>query len=332
MRKGLFGIGKAKNSGNVPDDRYSTGDRYSTDEQNKERVTRENKIIDRAILGVFITILVVLILSNNIYTLKPNEYGIIKQFGKIVRVVNIDGPHIKVPFIQNITKMPKSVMIYDVPPTEINTLDKKRIVVDYYTLWKITDPIQMLETLKTLEGAEARLSDIMYSNIRNELGKLAYGSIINAENNNRGNIDKTVQENINKILLDNLNGIEIVDIQMKRIDLPASNEQSVYKRMISERVSKAQEYLSQGDSEKNKIMANADREVAELIAKTNTEAQEIIAKGEKEAAEIYNNSYGKDPEFFKLYTTLESYKTTINNETVIMLPINSPYLKYIKGN
>ena len=237
----------------------------------------------------------------------------------------------KIPFIQSVSKLPKHVLFYDVPATEINTFDKKRILVDYYTLWRITDPVQMLETLKTIDAAEARLSDIMYSSVRNELGKLEYGQIINPSDNNRGSVDLVVQDNINNILKNNLNGIEIVDIQMKRIDLPESNEQSVYKRMISERASKAQEYLSQGDAEKTKIMANADREVSELIAKTSSRAQEIIGEGEKEAAKIYNDSYGQDPEFFKLYTTLNSYKISIDNETVLMIPIDSPYLKYLMG-
>lgn len=276
-------------------------------------------------------ILIVVLLITNIFVVKPNEYGVIKQFGKIVKVIETDGLKIKLPFIQSVEKLPKHVLFYDVPATEINTFDKKRILVDYYTLWKITEPINMVETLKTLDGAEARLSDIMYSNVRNELGKLEYGAIINSSDNKRGNIDKEVQDNINKILKTNKNGIEVVDIQMKRIDLPESNEQSVYKRMISERASKAQEYLSQGEAEKTKITANADREVAEIIAKTDAQAQKIVAEGEKEAARIYNDSYGQDQEFFKLYTILDSYKTSIDEETVIMLPVNSPYLKYLMG-
>lgn len=277
-------------------------------------------------------IIVVVILFNNMFVIRPNEYGVIKQFGKIVKVIDQEGLKIKAPFIQTLAKLPKHVLFYDVPATEINTFDKKRILVDYYTLWKITDPIQLLETLKTIDGAEARLSDIMYSSVRNELGKLEYGEIINYADTTRGNVDLIVQDNINKILEENGNGIEIVDIQMKRIDLPASNEESVYKRMISERASKAQEYLSQGDSEKTKIMANADREVAELIAKTNSEAQKIIGEGEKEAAKTYNDSYGQDPEFFKLWTTLNSYAVSIDNETLLMVPISSPYLKYLIGN
>ncbi len=286
----------------------------------------------KKILFIYLPIIIIaVIVLNNVFIVKPNEFGVIKQFGEIVRIIDDGGLKMKVPFTQTVSKLPKHILFYDVPATEINTFDKKRILVDYYTLWRITDPIQMLETLKTIDGAEARLSDIMYSSVRNELGKLEYGEIINPSDNNRGSVDLIVQENINKILESNSNGIKIVDIQMKRIDLPSSNEQSVYKRMISERASKAQEYLSQGDSEKTKIMANADREVAELIAKTNSRAQEIIGEGEKEAAKIYNDSYGQDPEFFKLYTTINSYKTSIDDETVLMIPINSPYLKYLIG-
>lgn len=293
----------------------------------------DSKNIKRLVFTIVPIVLILVIILTNVFVVRPNEYAVIKQFGAIVKVIDTDGLKIKVPFIQTVEKLPRYVLFYDVPATEINTFDKKRILVDYYTLWKINEPIKMVETLKTLDGAEARLSDIMYSNVRNELGKLEYGAIINASDtdNFRGNIDKVVQDNINEILELNGNGIEVVDIQMKRIDLPESNEQSVYKRMISERASKAQEYLSQGDAENTKITANADREVAEIIAKTGAQAQEIVAEGEKEAARIYNDSYGQDEEFFKLYTILNSYKSSIDEETVIMLPVSSPYLKYLLG-
>lgn len=283
------------------------------------------------ILSVAIVVLVLLVILMNLYIVRPNEFAIIKQFGKIVRVVDGEGLHVTVPFIETMMKLPSNKQFYDVPPTEVNTLDKKRIMVDYYTIWQIKDPIRMLETLKTIQGAEMRLSDIMYSAVRNQLGKLEYGEIINPKDNNRGDIDVIVQEIINKNLEANNNGIHIVDVQIKRIDLPQSNEESVYKRMISERASKAQEYLSQGEAEKTRIMADVDRQVKELIAKSNADAKRIVAEGEKEAQRIYNESYGKDPEFFKMFTTLNSYKQSIDNETVMLIPISSPYLNYLKG-
>lgn len=283
------------------------------------------------ILAIFMLIFAIIVVLSNLYIVKPNEYAVIKQFGKVVRVEERQGLNFKVPFIENVMKLPRNLQFYDVPPTEVNTFDKKRIMVDYYTVWKIDDPIQMLETLKTIQGAENRLSNIMYSAVRNELGKLEYGGIINPKDNNRGDVDKTVQEIINKNLIDNKNGISIVDVQMKRIDLPDSNEESVYKRMISERASKAQEYLSQGESEKTRIMADVDRQVKEILAKSKAEAKTIVAEGEREAQRIYNDSYGKDPEFFKMFTTLNSYKQSIDSETVILVPISSPYLKYLLG-
>ncbi len=308
--------------------------------QNNDNMNpQEEDVIDikpqanKTLLLSFIALVAgLLIILNNLFILKPNEYAIVRQFGEIVKVLDHEGLKMKIPFVQKKVILPKSILLYDVPPSEINTLDKKRIVVDYYALWQITDPIAMIESLRTLEGAELRLSNIIYSNVRNELGKLEYGSIINPTDNNRGGVDQIVQDQINEILETNHNGIKVTDMKMKRIDLPLSNEESVYKRMISERESKAQEYLSQGDAEARKIKAEVDREVEEITAKARAEAELIVAKGEGEAAKIYNDIYGQDSDFFALYTTLESYKQTIDGETVVLLPIESPYLKYLVGN
>lgn len=278
------------------------------------------------VLGILI-----LFMMSNTYIVPVNEFKVIRQFGRIVKVVEKPGLNFKTPFIQSISTLPKYALFYNVPPAEINTLDKKRIAVDYYGIWKITDPIAMIENLKTLNSAEGRLGDIIYSNIRTELGKLNFDQIVNSEKDSRADIDLVVKDEINEILKQNNSGIELIDIKMKRADLPSTNEQSVFQRMISERESKAQEYLSQGDAEALKIKAETDRIVTEMLAKADANAKIIIAQGEKEAADIYNKAYSKDPEFFSLYRSLESYKKTINDETVIILPVNSPYLKYLTG-
>lgn len=280
---------------------------------------------------IIFPVLVILILLQGLYTFGFNEYAVVRQFGKIVRIEEGGGLKFKIPFMESVQILPKMTLFYDVPATEVTTLDKKRILVDYYITWNITDPKNMLENLRTVEASEVRLSDILYSSVRNELGKLEYGQIINAEDNNRGNIDQVVFKKINENLINNHAGIELKDIQMKRIDLPPSNEQAVYKRMISERASKAQEYLSQGESEKTRIVAETDKIVSQRMAIANAKAQSIIAEGEAEAQKIRNESFGQDPDFFNLYRTLESYKVTIKNDTVILLPINSPYLNFLKG-
>lgn len=281
------------------------------------------------IITVFILAFVVLV--NTLFIVKPNEYVVVRQFGEIVKIVHEPGLNYKIPAIQSTTSLPKYLMLYDVIPAEINTLDKKRIMVDHYAIWKITDPYKMIETLRTLAAAEGRMGDIIYSNIRTELGKLNYDEIINEKKASRGDINNVIKSEVNAILATNNNGIEVVDINMKRTDLPESNEQAVFNRMISERESTAQEYLSQGDAEANMIMADTDRQVQEMIATANAEAKKIIASGEQEAAKIYNDSYGKDPEFYKLYRTLESYKTTLDNEPVIILPIDSAYTQFLLG-
>lgn len=279
---------------------------------------------------IIVLMLVIFILPNCLYIFNYNEYAVKKQFGKIIKVEKGGGLKYKTPFITSIQILPNKVLFYDVPPTEVTTLDKKRIKVDYYILWKIVDPVKMIETLKTVEASEDRLGDILYSEVRNELGKLEYGSIINPEDNNRGNVDKLVKDDINKNLKENETGIELVDIQMKKIDLPDANEESVYKRMISERESKAQEYLSQGEAKKLEIIAKTDQEVRERIAKAKAKASKIVSEGIDEAQNIKNESYKKSYELFNLYKNLESYKQVIDGKTKIILPIDSPYLKYLR--
>lgn len=307
---------------------YETTEDTTDYKNSKSNDIKKNLRVLPVLLILFIAFLFV---KSNFYVVEANEYVIVRQFGEIVKIEDLPGLRFKTPFVQTITKLPKNSLIYDVLPAEINTLDKKRIMVDYYSIWRITDPKQMIETLRTLDAAENRLGDIVYSSIRTELGKMDYGQIINNKNDGRGGIDTLVKDQVNETLKRNLSGIELVDIQMKRADLPDANEESVYKRMISERESTAQQYLSQGDAEALKIIAETDREVAEMIARAEADAKTIQSEGEKEAARIYNLSYGKDAEFFNMYRSLESYKTTINGETVMILPLESPYLRFLVG-
>jgi len=297
---------------------------------NSEKPTSEIKL-PKIFPILLIGLLAIMFLASNLFVVQANEYIVVRQFGEIVKILDKPGLRYKIPLIQSISHLPKYTLVYDVPPAEINTLDKKRILVDYYSLWKVTDPKLMIESLRTLDAAESRLGDIVYSSIRTELGKMDYGQIINSKKNTRGGIDTLVKDQVNEILRLNASGIELVDVKMKRADLPLANEQSVYQRMISERQSTAQQYLSQGDAEALKIKAETDREVAEMLATAEADAKTIQAEGEREAARVYNEAYGQDPEFFKMYRALESYKATINDETVIVLPLDSPYLKYFLG-
>ncbi|MFD1707956.1 protease modulator HflC [Siminovitchia sediminis] len=284
-------------------------------------------------LGIFLLILIILLLLllSSLFVVKEGEYKVIRQFGEVVRIKTDPGLSMKVPFIQTVSTLPKYQMTYEVSQAEINTRDKKRIIIDNYALWRITDPKKMISNARTVENAESRMEEFIYSVIRTELGQLNYDEIINDEKSSRGSLNDRVTEQVNDLLAKDQYGIIVTDVRMKRTDLPNENENSVYTRMISERESTAQEYLSKGDAEKNRIMAETDRKVREMLSKAEADAEVIRSEGEGEAAKIYNEAFSKDREFYQLFRTLESYKKTIGEDTVIILPADSPYAKLLMG-
>ncbi|MFJ8068055.1 protease modulator HflC [Peribacillus sp. NPDC096447] len=284
--------------------------------------------------GIFLIIIIalLLIIFTNVYIVKEGEYKVVRQFGEVVRIDKTPGLKAKVPFIQSVVTLPKYQMSSDVSEAEINTKDKKRMLIDNYAVWRIEDPKKLITNARTLENAETKMGEFIYSAVRSELGQLNYDEIINDEKSSRGSLNDRITEKVNDMLQKDSYGISLTDVRIKRTDLPAENEASVFKRMISERESKAQEYLSKGDAKKNRIIADTDRKVKELLSTAEADAEVIRAEGEGEAAKIYNKSFSKDPEFYKLYRTLESYKKTIGDQTVIVLPSDSPYASLLMGN
>ncbi|MBB5180652.1 membrane protease subunit HflC [Planomicrobium koreense] len=273
-----------------------------------------------------------IILLTNVYVVKENEYRVVRQFGEVVGIYEEPGIRMKTPFIQSVSTLPKYQMTYDVSEAEINTKDKKRIIIDNYAVWHVVNPRELITNAVTIVNAESRMEEFIYSVVRTELGQLNYDEIINDENSSRGSLNDNVTARVNELLEKDQYGIRVVDVRMKRTDLPEENEQSVYTRMISERDSTAQDYLSQGDAKKREIEAQADREAQEVIASAKKEAALIQSEGESEAAKIYNASFSKDPEFYELYRSLQSYTKTIGDDTVIILPSDSPYAQILSGN
>ncbi len=286
----------------------------------------------KLIVGMVVAFALLLILLTNVYVVKENEYRVVRQFGEVVKIQEEPGIKMKVPFIQSVTTLPNYQMTYDVSEAEINTKDKKRIIIDNYAVWHVVNPLDLISNAGTIVNAESRMEEFIYFVVRTELGQLDYDEIINDENSSRGSLNDNVTAKVNELLETDQYGIQVMDVRIKRTDLPEENEQSVYTRMISERESTAQDYLSQGDAKKQEIEAQADREAQEVIATARKEAALIQADGESEAAKIYNESFSKDPEFYELYRSLESYKKTIGDDTVIILPSDSPYADILSGN
>ncbi len=295
----------------------------------KKPVNKNKVFAITFILTAFFALFIIAI--ANIYVVKENEYKIVRQFGEVMRFEDEPGLKMKVPFIQSVTTLPKSLQTYSMTEEEINTLDKKRIIIDNYAVWRVTDPKKLISNAGTLDNAQSRMEEFIYSVLRAELGKLDYGEIINDGSSARGNVNERVTEMVNELLMQDNYGIEVVDVRIRRTDLPSDNEQSVYRRMISERESQSQFYLSEGDAYKRREEAKTNQEVQEKLAGAKRQAAEIIAEGEAEAAKIYNDAFSKDPEFYSLYRTLESYKKTIGEDTMIILPSDSPYAKLLQG-
>lgn len=276
-------------------------------------------------LGV---IAAIILLSGSLFIVREGEYKVVLKFGEAVRYVDEPGMQMKIPFIESVTFLPKYQMVYDSKPTPILTKDKKPIVVDNYTVWRINDPQKFLRKFQSVAYSQERIDAAVYSTVRRKLSEIDYGSII-SENTSRGDLTEQITSEVRSGMEEN--GVEIIDVRIKRTDLPEENKQSVYSRMVSDRQSIATRYLSEGDEESRKITSKADRAATELIAQAQADAKKIIADGEQQAAKIYNEAYGKNPEFYKLYRTLESYVTTFQGEPVIMLPIDSDYTKILIG-
>ena len=288
------------------------------------------KFVKTAITLTVVFALAVILLAN-VFVVKEGEYRVVRQFGEITRIVKEPGLNMKIPFIQSVSSLPKNQLTYNVSEAEITTRDKKRIIIDNYAVWKITDPAKMIANARNIVNAEMRMEEFIYSVIRNEMGQLDYVDVVNDENSSRGSLNDRVTMKVNEFLEEGNFGIEVIDVRMKRIDLPEENEHSIYTRMISERESTAQDYLSQGDAEKKRVEAETDRLVQEMLATAKKEAAIIHAEGEAEAAKIYNDAFSKDPEFYSLYRTLQSYARTIGDDTVIIMPADSPYAKILTG-
>ncbi|MBD2868007.1 protease modulator HflC [Paenibacillus arenilitoris] len=281
-------------------------------------------------IGIIAAVLVIILGSGSTYIVKEGEYKVVLKFGEAVRAVGEPGLKFKLPFIENVSTLPKYQMTYESAPTTILTKDQKPIDVDNYTVWRITNASQFLRTVQSVNGGIQRIDEAVYNSVRRKLSEVSYDDII-SENTARGNINDEITKDVTAALTRDNYGIEIIDVRIKRTDLPEQNKQSVYNRMISDRQSIAARYLSEGDEESRKITSKADRTATELIAQAEADAKKIIAEGEGEAARIYNRAYGADPQFYSFYRTLESYVTTLRNEPVIMIPIESPYAKILLG-
>jgi len=269
-----------------------------------------------------------IVLFASAYIVKEDEYVVIRRFGKIVEVKQSAGLNFKVPFMDNRLVLPKKMIQYDMQPSDVLTKDKKAMVVDNYVVWQITDPEKFYKTLTLVSKAETRINAAVYNVIKNTMGTLERDSIINEELSGRGEFNKVITENVaNQI---EYYGIEIKDVKIKRLDLPTENEESVYKRMISERERIAEQYIAEGNYEAQKIKNEVDKNVAIMISEAEAKEQELLGEGEAEHIRILADAYSGDKkEFYEFIRSLEALKASLTGDKTLVLPLDSPLTKYL---
>ena len=274
---------------------------------------------------LIILIVAIIFLANlSLFIVDETKQAIVLQFGKPIRAIKEPGLNWKLPFIQNVVFFEDRLLVYDAAPTEVITKDKKTLIVDNYARWRITDPLKFLETVRDLNGAQARLDDIIYSELRVDLGLFDMSEIVSEK---REGIMKRVTEVSNEKA--NTYGIQIVDVRIKRVDLPPENEKYIFDRMKAERERIAKQYRAEGQEESAKIIAETEREKTVILAEAYKTAQTLKGEGEAESVKIYAESFNQDPEFYKFYRTLEAYKMTFKDKTTVLLSTDSDFLRYL---
>ena len=300
-----------------------------------------------SILVVAIFVLaVVLTVGGAFYIVNEAEQVIITQFGRPVgEPVTTPGLKIKVPFLQKANYFDKRFLEWDGDPNEVPTKDKRFIFVDTYARWRITDPLLFFQRLRDERGAQSRLDDILDGETRNTVANYDLIEVVRSTNREfvvSSAMDESAHREITagrvaleKEVLDNAStrvevlGIEILDFKFKRINYEEGVRREVYNRMISERQRIAEEYRSEGAGEAARINGDKDRELKTITSEAYRQSQEIRGRADAEAADIYARAYNKDAEFYRFWKTMDVYRTTMDEETILLLGTKGDFLRYL---
>ena len=259
------------------------------------------------------------------YIVDKTQYAIEIRLGDAVDTVTDPGLEFKVPFITRIFYVGNRIQDFDADPGSVFTKDKKEMIVDTYSKWRVEDPLKFYQTVRTVSGALARLDDIIYSQTREILGKHTLVEIVSG---NRKEIRETITINSRKNA--EKFGIEVIDVRIKRADLPQSNSLAVYGRMEAERKREAKRYRSEGNERALEIRSAADRDRIKILSEANRIAEEVRGEADAKATKTYADAYSKDPDFFAFLRSHDVYRETLQEDTTMLLSAERPFFKHIK--
>lgn len=284
----------------------------------------------KIIIGIAAAVVLLILLGSGVVITGENEYSIVRQFGRISRVVDEPGLSMKVPFVQTVSAYPKQTLLYDLTPSEVITRDKKTMITDSYVLWRITDPTKFAQALNgSLTNAESRINTAVYNALKNVISSMNQDEVITSRD---GELSALVMDRID----DNMGqyGVELLMFETKQLDLPDDNKEAVYERMISERDNIAATYTAEGNSEAQVIRNTTDKEVAISISEAKKQAEILIAEGEAEYMRILSEAYDtqEKTEFYSFVRSLDALQASMaGGDKTVILSADSPIAQIFSG-
>jgi membrane protease subunit HflC len=253
------------------------------------------------------------------------QQAVVLQFGKPVKTISEPGLYFKTPLVQNVMFFEKRLLEYDATSKELITQDKQQLVVDNYSRWRIIDPLKFYQTVGTLSGAQSRLDDIIYSNLREAIGRSTLRDVVSGDRNAlMHGVTQSSDERAAAY------GVRVIDVRIKRTDLPAKNEQNVFSRMRTERERAAKKFRAEGEEQSRKIRSQAEKDREIILAEAKREAAVIRGDADGQATTIYAKAYGRDPDFYEFMRTLEAYKVTLPGRTKLLLSPKGEFLRILE--
>lgn len=284
----------------------------------------------KKVTGTIAGLAVIIVLLGSVVVTNENEYKLIRQFGRVERIIDTAGVTLKLPFIQTADTLPKQILLYDLAASDVITMDKKTMLSDSYVLWRITDPLKFAQTLNSsVANAEGRIDTVVYNSVKNVISSMSQNEVSSGRD---GELSQAIMTNVGDSMAEY--GIQLLAVETKRLDLPADNKAAVYERMISERDKIAATYTAEGQAEAQKIRNTTDREIAISISDAKAQAAAITADGEAEYMRIMAEAY-RDPQkadFYSYTRSLEAARASLKGDSnTLILPADSPIARIFMG-
>ncbi len=277
---------------------------------------------------IIFTIAIAFLGLNSLFTMNEKQQGLVLQFGEPKRVIQSSGLHFKLPLIQNVVRYDIRILEYDLPIEEVIAVDKKRMLIDSFTRFKITDPLEFYKTVGTESSVRNRLNSNVISSLRRVVGRVTLEELLSEE---RSDIMENIKVEVNNEA--SRFGIEVVDVRIRRADLPEANSQAIYERMISERVREAKEFRAKGSEVAQKIRAEADKEKTVILAEAAKKGEILRGEGESDAVNIYANAFEQDPDFYSFYRSMQAYGKVLGEDgTTMILSPDSEFLEFFNNS